>query len=99
MDAVPEISDVPAESRYVLDLDGVRAGFMDYRLRGDVFVAVHTEIDPAYSGQGLGDLLVRRVLDQVRDTGMSLRPLCPFVQRFLQKHREYDDLVAPTEGS
>ena len=99
MSPAPEITDVARESRYVLTLDGSAAGFMDYRVRGDVLIAVHTEIDAAYAGQGLGDALVRHVLDQVRDTGMSLRPLCPFVQRFLQKHPEYDDLVAPTEGS
>ena len=96
---MPEIVAVPAESRYVLMIEGERVGFMDYRLRDEVFIAVHTEIDPAYAGQGLGELLVRHVLDHVRDTGMSLRPLCPFVRRFLHKHHEYDDLLVPTEGN
>jgi len=99
MKAMPEIVAVPAESRYVLTIDGERVGFMDYRVREEAFIAVHTEIDPAYSGQGLGELLVRHVLDQMRDTGMSLRPLCPFVQRFLQKHHEYDDMLVPTKGN
>jgi uncharacterized protein len=94
-----EITDVPEESRFELWLDGVRVGFMDYQLLGDTFTSLHTEIDPAYGGRGLGELLVRHVLDSVRDTGMALRPVCPFVKTFLKKHPEYDDLVASRKGS
>ena len=94
-----EIVDVPEDSRFELRVDGVRAGFMDYAIRGDTFTAIHTEVDPAYGGQGLGERLVRHVLEMVRDTGMALRPVCPFVKAFLQKHHEYDDLVAPRKGS
>ena len=95
-----EITDVPEQSRFELSLDGVRVGFMDYAMLGDTFTALHTEIDPAYGGQGLGEQLVRHVLDLVRSSGMALRPVCPFVKAFLQKHPEYDDLlVASRKGS
>ena len=93
------IEDVPEESRYVILVDGARAGFMDYKLRGNWFTAIHTEIDPAFGGRGLGQRLVKHVLDMVRDAGLSLRPLCPFVRSYLQKHPEYDDLVAKEKGS
>ena len=94
-----EIIDVPEASQFEIRLDGTRVGFMDYAIRGDTFTAIHTEIDPAYGGRGLGERLVRHVLDMVRDTGMALRPACPFVKAFLQRHPEYDDLVAAKKGS
>jgi predicted GNAT family acetyltransferase len=94
-----EVRDVPEESRYDLYLDGVRVGFMDYKLRGNTFTAVHTEIDPAYGGRGLATRFVTEVLDNVRDTGMALRPLCPFVRLFLKRHPEYDDLVTASKGT
>ena len=94
-----ELRDVPDESRYDLYVDGVRVGFMDYQLRGDTFTALHTEIDPAYGGRGLASRLVTEVLDNVRDTGMALRPVCPFVRRFLERHPEYDDLVTASKGT
>ncbi len=94
-----EITDVPHQSQFELRLDGVRVGFLDYSVRGDTLTTLHTEIDPAYAGQGLGERLVAHVLDIVRDTGMALRPVCPFVKRFLQKHPEYDDLVDAKKGS
>ena len=73
-------ADVSDESPYEFYVDGNRAGFMDYQLRGDTFIAMHTEVDDAYEGQGLGSQLVTEVLDDVRDAGMALRPSCPFVR-------------------
>lgn len=94
-----EVSDVPDEHRYVVTVDGERAGFLDYKIRGDVFVAIHTEIDPAFGGRGLGSVLVTEVLDQVRAAGRRLSPVCPFVQHFLEEHAEYRDLVGdPRSG-
>ncbi len=98
MGAMAEVKDVPEEGRYELYVDGHRAGFMDYFIRGDTFTALHTEVDDKYSGQGLAAELVTTVLDKLRDDGMALRPLCPYVKDFLEKHPEYRDLVAPKKG-
>jgi uncharacterized protein len=90
---VAEVSDVPEEQRYVLTVDGQRVGRLDYALEGDMFVATHVVVKPAYEGRGLGTELVRHVLDEVRETGLALRPECPFVVYFLRKHPEYADLL------
>lgn len=90
---MPQVSDVPAEHRYIIEVDGARAGFLDYVVHGDTLVARHTEIDPAYAGQGLGSVLVEAVLDDIRATGKRVQPLCPFVAGYLSKHSAYDDLV------
>jgi uncharacterized protein len=99
MGHMAEVKDVPDESRFEILVDGKRAGFMDYSIHGDTFTAVHTEIADEYEGQGLAAELVTIVLDRLRDTGMALRPLCPYVKRFLEKHPEYSDLVASKKGS
>jgi len=88
-----EISDVTDEQRYVLTVDGRRVGRLDYVLEGDMFVAKHVVVETAYEGQGLGTALVRHVLDEVRETGLALRPECPFVVYFLREHPEYADLL------
>ncbi len=99
-----EISDVPEERRYVLTVDGRRVGRLDYVLEADMFVATHVVVEPAYEGRGLGTALVRHVLDEVRETGLALRPQCPFVVYFLREHPEYADLledvddVEPAQG-
>jgi predicted GNAT family acetyltransferase len=55
---------------------------------------VHTEIDPALEGQGLGDRLVAGALDDLRAHGRKLVPLCPFVRAYLRRHPDQADLVA-----
>ena len=84
-----EVSDVPDEQRYVLTVDGHRVGRLDYALEADVFVARHVVVEPSYEGRGLGTALVRKVLDEVREAGLALRPECPFVVYFLRKHPDY----------
>jgi predicted GNAT family acetyltransferase len=92
---VIDVTQLPDEQRYVITVDGERVGLLDYELDGDVFVALHTEVDPSFGGQGLGAELVTHVLDEVRASGRRLRPRCPFVRHFLRDHPTYRDLVEP----
>ena len=55
---------------------------------------VHTEVDDAYAGQGLGGKLARAALDDVRARGLAVRPDCPFIKGWIAKHPDYADLVA-----
>lgn len=88
-----EVRNVPERSRYELTLDGQLAGIADYREHEGALVLPHTEIDPSRRGQGLGDVLVRGVLDDVRATGGTIVPACWFVADFVERNAEYADLV------
>jgi predicted GNAT family acetyltransferase len=93
------VADHPERMRYEL-LDGDElAAFTQYRLRGGVVEFVHTETLPGFEGRGLAAQLVRGALDDVRRRARSVRPLCPYVRSFLQRHREYQDLVPEAERS
>ena len=84
----------PDESRYEIHVDGVRAGFTRYRVTPDALVFVHTEIDDAYEGQGLGGQLARGALDDVRANGGMVVAECPFIKGWIEKHEDYQDLLA-----
>ena len=86
------VVDNPEELRYELWLEATRAGFIDYRSEPGVILLVHTEVDPAFEGQGLGARLVAGTLDDLRARGLRLVALCPFVRSYLRHHREYADL-------
>ena len=90
----PRVLDNSEEQRYELWLGVTRAGVIEYRSEPGVIVLVHTEIDPAFEGQGLGARLVTGALDDLRARDVKLVPLCPFVRAYLRHHREYADLVA-----
>jgi predicted GNAT family acetyltransferase len=63
---------------------------------GDSVIVAHTEIDEAREGQGLGGTLVHEVLDQIRASGKTVIPTCPFTAAYIRRHPEYVDLVAPS---
>jgi predicted GNAT family acetyltransferase len=88
------VVDNPEEQRYELWLGATLAGLIDYRSEPGVVLLVHTEVDQAFEGQGLGGRLVAGALDDLRARGLQLVPLCPFVRSYLRRHREYADLVA-----
>ena len=66
-----------------------------YRRRPDRILLTHTEIDPSCEGRGYGSLLARAVLDAARADGLQVAPLCPFIRDYIDRHPEYEDLVAP----
>jgi predicted GNAT family acetyltransferase len=88
-----EVEDVPQRSRYEISIGARRVGRLDYDLDGATMTLPHTEIDPAYGGRGLGGVLVRRALDDMRARDLRIRPRCSFVGHFIEQHPEYADLV------
>ncbi|MEP7055135.1 MAG: GNAT family N-acetyltransferase [Actinomycetota bacterium] len=88
-----EVVDVPEAGHYALRVDGEEAGVSNYRRVGDTVTFTHTEVPPELQGQGLGGILVRGSLDDVRRRGLRVVPLCPFVEAWIDRHPEYADLV------
>jgi uncharacterized protein len=81
------------ENRYELRDDaGAVLGYLEYLPREDFVVLPHTEVDRSLRGQGWGDRLVRHALDDLRVKGARAYPTCPFVDRWMQRHEEYEDL-------
>ena len=94
MSAAPAtVVDNPAELRYELWTAGAMVGSILYTLEDGAITLVHTDIDPAYEGQGLGSVLVRGALDDIRSRGLKLHPVCPFVVAYIRRHPEQADLV------
>jgi predicted GNAT family acetyltransferase len=88
-----EVRDHRDKSRYEVLADGELAGFAQYVMRGGRLVFVHTEVDDAYEGRGIGSRLAAGALDDARARGLRILPLCPFIASFIERHSEYDDLV------
>ena len=89
----PTVADVSDRRRFEIEVDGAVLGFAEYRRRPGVITFLHTEIDPVHKGEGLGTLLVKAALDTARAEGLAVLPYCPFFRGFIDRHREYLDLV------
>jgi predicted GNAT family acetyltransferase len=88
------VNDNPAQSRYEIRVGEALAGFLDYRVRGDVVSMLHTEIDPEVQTKGLGTRLVADALADTQARGRTVKPYCPFVAAYIREHPQYEDLVS-----
>jgi len=87
-----------AQSRsYDASVDGEVAGVLVYEQAEDRRVVfTHTFVAPRFRGRGLGNVLVRGALDDVRARGLTVTNFCDLVARYLDTHPEYADLLDPT---
>ena len=88
-----DVDDNPSLLRFEIHDDGKLAGFAQYVRRPGRIFFVHTEIDPAFEGRGLGSQLAAGALAATRGTGERVVPLCPFIAQYIERHPEYGDLV------
>jgi uncharacterized protein len=88
------VADNPAQRRYEAFVDDELAGYVFYQQRERELVLVHTEVADEFEGQGVGSRLAAGALDDIRARGLQVRPLCPFVAGYIERHPEYGDLVA-----
>ena len=83
----------PEEQRFTLEVEGHTA-VLEYTRRGDTLVFTHTGVPPAIGGRGIGSQLARAGLEYARQQGCRVRALCWFVNGYLERHPEYQDLRA-----
>jgi predicted GNAT family acetyltransferase len=88
-----EVHDKPEESRYEITADGRLAGFARYVRTGRRTIFVHTEVLPEFEGKGIGSALAAAALDDVRASGRTVVPLCPFIASYIEHHPEHDGIV------
>jgi len=93
------VADAPDSSRYeARDADGNLMGFVDYKLTSSVIAFLHAETLGEYRGRGVAGRIAVKSLEDARDAGLRVKPLCPFYKEFLEEHTEYADLVAAREA-
>ncbi|MFP5321242.1 MAG: GNAT family N-acetyltransferase [Acidimicrobiia bacterium] len=84
------------QQRYVLEDGGEAVGMLAYRPVGrpghDLVDVYTTQISPSRRGQGLGEVLVRGALDDLREKGTWVKASCWFVADFLDANPDYQDL-------
>jgi predicted GNAT family acetyltransferase len=89
------VGEVPEKGRFeARDEAGELAGLITYQVTGPIIAYTHTEVDPRFEGHGVAALLARAVMDDARSRNRTVVPMCPFLAEWLERHHEYDTLVA-----
>ena len=82
-----------ASSRFEI-VEGSHTAVLEYRISHGALVLTHTGVPQEIEGMGVGGALVKAAFEYARSHGLKVRPLCPFVKKYLERHPEYAELVA-----
>lgn len=81
-----------AAKQYEIHVDGL-VPKIEYIKAGEKIFLSHTEVPQGLEGRGIGSAIVRLALEDIKEKGLILIPLCPFVAGYIKKHPEWKSLV------
>ncbi len=81
-------------NRFEVSLAGHLAVLEYHQQDERTVVFPHTVVPPALEGRGIGSRLARTALDWAAAQGYKVVPLCWFVAGYIQRHPEYQPLLA-----
>lgn len=92
METPAQVTHNAIEQRYEMMVDG-RLSVCEYEFDDGRMVFTHTLVPPELRGRGIAEKLVRTALGDARSSGHKVVPACSYVAVFIQRNKEYQDLV------
>jgi len=86
-----DIRHLPDRGRFEATVDGHTCE-VDYRLQDGLMLITHTGVPRPLEGRGLAAALVQHALQWAREQGLKVRPVCSYVQVYMRRHPEWQDL-------
>lgn len=83
----------PEQGRFETTVEGLRCE-VDYHLVGQLMQIMHTGVPGALEGRGIAAQLTQAALAWARAQGLKVQPVCSYARVYLQRHREWQDLLA-----
>ena len=80
-------------TRFVIYREGYEV-YVEYTPGQKLLNLNHTYTHPELRGKGLAAQVVRAALEYVKKNNLKVIPGCTYVQSFISKHNEYEELVA-----
>ena len=88
-----------AHHRFLIRLPEGEGELVYNQLAPHTLELVHTEVDPKLRGRGVAEALAEAAIEHARTHGLHVVPTCPYVQRWLTKHPEHQDLIVARAGA
>lgn len=87
------VVDNKEENRFEAEIDGQMA-VIEYSVKPGIVSLNHTEVPEALSGKGVASEMIEKVLLQIEQRGLKVIPVCPFIKKYIQKHPEWESIIA-----
>lgn len=81
------------QQRFELVMDGELC-VLEYRLLGNTMTINHTGVPAALGGRGLAGELTETAFNAARKLGWRIVPACSYSANWIQKHPEFNDVLA-----
>lgn len=91
--ATIERSDTVSGGRYVLSAGGHEAEMTFSRVNPRPIIVDHTGVPEAMRGTGAGQRLAMNAIEDARQNGWKIMPLCPFMRAQTMRHPEWKDVI------
>ncbi len=79
--------------RYELEVDG-HIAFASCSLEGRTIYINHVEAPVALRGTGAAGKLMQGMMEHIRQNNLKVVPVCSYAMAWIQRHAEYNDLLA-----
>ncbi|MEZ2220105.1 GNAT family N-acetyltransferase [Rhizobium sp. RCC_161_2] len=79
--------------RYVATVEGHEAEMTFSRASPNLIIIDHTGVPDTLRGKGVGQALALHAVEEARDGGWKIIPLCPFFKAQSLRHAEWHDVV------
>lgn len=88
------VSHDPEQQVFYVEHDGETA-YLSYQVdENGVLDYAHTYTPSEIRGMGIATTIIRFALDYAGEHDKKIVPSCPFVAGYIERHTEYEDLVA-----
>jgi len=81
------------KSQFII-LIGEKECYVDYFIEKKKMNLNHTYTNPELRGKGLAAQVVKAALEYAKKNNLKVEPGCTYVQSFISRHKEYEELVA-----
>lgn len=89
------LEEMPYGGRWVARTKEGPESEMTFSVREDgVLVIDHTGVPPALEGRGIAGALMERAIDEAREMGLRIHPVCSYVVAAFRRHPDWSDVLA-----
>jgi len=67
--------------------------YVDYKIEQNKMNLYHTYTNPELRGKGLAAKVVIAALEYAKKNNLKVEPGCTYVQTFISRHKEYEELL------
>jgi len=80
-----------------MNVDG-NIAIIEYELSDGILKLIHTEVPPVLEGKGVGSAIVLKALNFAKENNYKIVPICPFVQAYLKRHPQWNEIINPAKS-